>query len=198
MDSRRKAVSEVVVWNGKTYRRYPNSKYKSIRMYFCCGKNKLHRDIWAATYGKIPPNHHIHHKDNNHNNNDISNLLCIPAAEHYALHGAERAKQSVTAEEAARLRAISQKAAEWHRSEEGRLWHREHAKTVLKKARAAINKENWPELNKFCEVCGGAFTTREVQKRVCSRRCNNKKSHATAKAKLAIKGNSGDNKTDPV
>lgn len=196
MESKRKVVSEVIVWNGKTYRRYPNSRHKNIRMYFYCGKNKLHRDIWAAAYGEIPPNHHIHHKDNDHSNNDISNLVCMPAAEHYALHGAERAGKSVTEEQAARLREISRKAAEWHRSEEGRSWHREHAKTVLKKARAAINKENWPELNKLCEVCNSPFITREIQKRICSRKCNNKKSHATAKAKLAIKGNSGDNESN--
>ena len=184
--NKKEVVSEIVIWNGKTYRRYPNSKYKSIRMYFCCGKSRLHRDIWAAIYGEIPKNYHIHHKDNDHNNNDISNLICLPASEHYALHGVQRLGQAVPAEQAARLREISKKAAEWHKTEKGRAWHREQAKTVLKKARSAINKGNWPELNKLCEVCNSAFTTREVQKRVCSRRCNNKKSHATARAKRAM------------
>jgi hypothetical protein len=86
----------------------------------------------------------------------------------------------------------------WHKSEEGRAWHREHAKTALKKARNAINKANWPELNKFCEICNGAFTTREVQKKVCSRRCNNRKCHTTARKKRAMLKKVENNKLNPV
>lgn len=45
-----------------------------------------HRRVWRENHGPIPRGYHIHHIDGNHFNNDISNLQCVTAQEHYDIH----------------------------------------------------------------------------------------------------------------
>lgn len=50
-----------------------------------------HRKIWEEANGPIPKDvfgrsYHIHHLDGDIENNDISNLLCLSAKDHYLLH----------------------------------------------------------------------------------------------------------------
>ena len=49
----------------------------------------MHRKIYEQHYGKIPDGYHIHHKDGNHANNDVHNLQCVTAQEHYDIHKAQ-------------------------------------------------------------------------------------------------------------
>lgn len=53
--------------------------------------NYSYRKIWERNFGPIPiddlgRSYHIHHIDGNRNNNDVTNLLCLSAEEHYLLH----------------------------------------------------------------------------------------------------------------
>lgn len=79
----------VIVYNGKNYTRYGNSKY-----YWHHGKWKeppvsLHVQIWKDNYGEIPKGYIVHHKDGNADNNGLSNLECITEKEHKARHYAD-------------------------------------------------------------------------------------------------------------
>lgn len=83
---------ETVIYNGKKYHRYPDSKRRHLRVYFWRHDKwkeppvALHRQIYIDTYGEIPKGHHIHHKDENPFNNTIENLECISPSEHNKKH----------------------------------------------------------------------------------------------------------------
>lgn len=54
-------------------------------------KNEVYRKVWIEHYGPIPKDErgksfHIHHIDGDGNNNDISNLMCLSAEDHFKLH----------------------------------------------------------------------------------------------------------------
>jgi hypothetical protein len=100
-------------------------------MYFYATRPRrgfLHRHVWEDHHGPIPPKHDVHHIDRNTLNNAIDNLECIPKAKHAAQHLSARSK---TPEHLAHLDAIRPLTKAWHASEEGRQWHREHARKRL-------------------------------------------------------------------
>ena len=160
--------SEVVVYEGTTFRRYPDSPHLDVRRYFRdCRFRLLHRVIYEDCVGPIPDGMHIHHVDEDTANNEPENLRLVSAVEHNALHWTpERAARQ--REHAERIRPL---AAEWHGTDEGRAWHREHAE------RMGLGKG--PERDFTCERCGEAFKSRK-----CSnvRFCSNKYRTAARKA----------------
>lgn len=46
----------------------------------------LHQEVWKAINGPIPDGFDVHHRDDDKTNNDISNLACLPKAEHTRLY----------------------------------------------------------------------------------------------------------------
>ena len=89
--SRRGVPIETVEWNGKVYRRYPESNRPSNRDYFVRGEGRklllLHREIWEETHGPIPEGMHIHHVDGDPGNNALENLECMDRRAHLKMHG---------------------------------------------------------------------------------------------------------------
>jgi hypothetical protein len=84
------AESEVVVFNGVKFRRYPNAKNKAHQRYYVAGQHyckrgitTLHREVWKAANGPIPPGYDVHHKDGNTLNNALDNLECLTRSEHH-------------------------------------------------------------------------------------------------------------------
>lgn len=104
--------------------------------YFKRGGKYLHRAIWEFHNGSIPEKHHIHHIDHNKENNELENLECVLGKEHNSYHSKLDKKGKSLSTEA--LTA----AAKWHKSEEGRIWHSEHA-----------SRER-PKNNLTCVQCG--------------------------------------------
>lgn len=162
------ARTEVIVFNGVKFYRYPDAKQWAHRSYFKPhvgdakrGVNALHVEIWRATYGDVPPGHHVHHRDENPLNNDIGNLECLPHSAHASLHGQTRtdAERAHLAEILSRVRPL---AVEWHRSDEGREWHKEHAKVSI------LTR---PKLARTCEYCGAEYWARQSYARFCSTLC---------------------------
>jgi hypothetical protein len=49
-------------------------------------RHLLHRAVWEHHNGTIPEGWDIHHRDEDKTNNDISNLECLPKAEHTRLY----------------------------------------------------------------------------------------------------------------
>lgn len=129
---------ESVEFNGIVFRRYPDARQASHRRYFkpsgwfiAHGVQALHQEIWKAENGPIPKGHEIHHRSKDYSDNSIGNLELVTSEKHDAAHSAERSKRSRSAQQRAHLERIRPLASDWHRSEEGREWHRKHVKDSL-------------------------------------------------------------------
>jgi hypothetical protein len=127
-------------FNGGLYRMWPSERYLAR------GGKRLHRDVWSTAFGAIPKGCHIHHRDNDTLNNALANLECVPASEHLS-ETWHRTKAGTTRHFGDSAR---EKAAEWHRSDEGRLWHKRQAERQQ-------NWKKWERAPKACEQCGSEF-----------------------------------------
>lgn len=103
-------------------------------------KNKatvsLHKYVWEKHNGPVPEGVVVHHKDHNPLNNDVSNLELMNVKEHSRYHIEKRiAEGSINVAES--LELAREAAKDWHRSEKGRAWHREHALRSIQKKRSS-------------------------------------------------------------
>ena len=144
------------VTSGKKY--YYNS---SLRKY-------LHQYIWIKEYGEIPKGHEVHHIDLNPFNNSLENLRLLTIEEHKKIHA------DVSWDEDRRKWArenLAQnarpKASEWHKSDEGREWHKKHFEHTKDKL--------FQEKEFICECCKEPFkAVNKGVNRFCSNRCKSK------------------------
>jgi hypothetical protein len=130
-------------WGGVLYRLWPKEKYLAKGG---PGERRLHRKVWAAAFGPIPAECHIHHRDGDPLNNAFANLECMPANEHlsvewYKLHPKGHRHFSENAKRG---------AAEWHASPEGSVWHSIHAT----ESRSWLK---WKREPAKCLHCGAEF-----------------------------------------
>lgn len=121
-------------FDGGLYRLWPGETYLAR------GGKRLHRDAWQDAFGSIPDGCHIHHRDGNVLNNRLENLECVPAAQHCSDSHAKRKSIAFTA-------YARKRAADWHKSDEGRLWHKRQAKR-------AKSWTKWKREERPCEQCG--------------------------------------------
>lgn len=157
-------TAEVVVYDGITYRRYPDSPRRTDRVYFTPaggrkrGKLRLHEQIWTDKHGPIPHGYHVHHADHEPLNNEPGNLECIPRADHHRHHVTDPARAEQLRQHADDMRPL---ASAWHGSEAGRAWHAEHGRRVAagRTPKACT-----------CEHCGAAYESVHPG-RFCSPRC---------------------------
>ena len=125
---------------------------------------RLHVYIWEYYNGPVPKGYHVHHKDFDKNNNEIENLELLTASEHSSLHGQswdeERLKKSAKI-----LKEFAiPKATEWHKSEEGREWHKKHYEQMQDKLHRKTTF--------VCLNCGKEFEAEpNGQNRYCSNNC---------------------------
>ena len=129
-------------------------------------RTRLHIYVWEYYNNcKVPKGFDIHHKDMNKDNNDISNLECISRSRHNKLHGEllteeQREKKRKNMDINARPAAI-----EWHKSEEGRAWHKEQYSKTL----GSVNRK---KVKMICEYCGAEYETYSNENnRFCSNNC---------------------------
>lgn len=164
----KRAKSETITLNGVRFRRYPDSSRWCDRMYYNPGiaarkrgVRRLHSELWISRHGPIPKDHVVHHRDGNPLNNDPDNLECIHRDEHYELHAAEKRIPTGDTDHLKKIRLL---ASEWHRSEEGRSWHREHGKACWDGKRKRRER---------CEHCDKIYWTRSMhgRERFCSINC---------------------------
>lgn len=160
---------ETVEFNGRKYRRYPESQNPTHRKYFGRAGARLHRDVWIYHNGSIPDGHHIHHIDGDTGNNDISNLECIPASDHRAEHKDELLHRNKSERQLRHLNDIRVKATEWHKSDEGREWHKQHVMESL--AKAWGKPRDYPEIKMQCHWCGGEMVGKTARRRFCKSAC---------------------------
>lgn len=127
-------------FDGGLYRMWPSEAYLAR------GGKRLHRDVWKTAFGPIPKGCHIHHRDGNVLNNKLENLECVPSSEHLSESWAKRVKP----EDGWFSATARNKAAEWHSSPEGRLWHKRNAAK-------SKNWTKWKREEKPCDHCGTKF-----------------------------------------
>lgn len=164
------AEVDAIEYNGIVFRRYPDSNNPADRKYYRPsgthikdGVEALHREVWKDHNGEIPDGHHIHHKDGDPTNNDIENLECVSPQEH-----AERHPDIGGVESEEHHEKMLEAAKGWHKSDEGREWHKEHWEESLGKA--------FDETERECDQCGDIFTdgSSHNQTRFCSNACKAK------------------------
>ena len=123
---------------------------------------RLHRYMWMKYYGEIPKGFEVHHKDGNKDNNEIENLELLTKDKHLAWH-AENIPEELKIKWKDSLKAARPKAAEWHKSEEGRKWHSEIAAISWEKRKAQKYK---------CKNCGSEFESKKIGTvKFCSPSC---------------------------
>ena len=151
---------DVAIFNGLKFRRDKKTGY-----YLNAKTHKrLHVYIWEYFNGVIPTGYHVHHKDFDKSNNNIENLVLLTAKEHLSLHGNswdnDRYEQQIkNLNENARP-----KASEWHKSEAGREWHKEHYEHM----KAVLHKQT----EFTCKNCGKVFKAQSMgQNKFCSNKC---------------------------
>lgn len=156
---------DIAVFNGVRYRRDKKSGYYLHTLSGGRTGTRLHRDVYEFYNGKIPKGHDIHHIDHNKNNNEIENLQLLEAHEHKLVHAAE-----MTDERKEWMREnLSENARPmanlWHKSEDGREWHKQHYEQMKDRLRVKM---------KFtCEECGKEFEAlTNGRNRFCSKACS--------------------------
>ena len=154
-------------FNGiKFYKRADNAYW-----YSCTPVNGkrvyMHRYVWEYYNKPIPKDYAIHHIDLNRDNNDISNLQYLPKKEHAKLHANLNKQNEETVKKwHGNLEKAQEKAKEWHKSEEGRKWHKEHAK-----------KFNFGHLDygtETCLMCGKVYKVKRAKQKFCCAACKAK------------------------
>jgi hypothetical protein len=146
-----KKIVPVQIFNGRTYYQYEGR-------YFTSGTKKMHREVWSFYNGEIPKGHHIHHIDGDVTNNDISNLQLMEASAHLIMEGKKRHKDNPEWSKQFYTKGIEM-AKEWHKSPEGKEWHRQNAINAFEKRKihtlicSVCQKQyetKWNTISKFC------------------------------------------------
>lgn len=167
---------DIVTYRGVVYRRYPDSPRRTDRVYFTPngserkrGRGRLHEEVYRDAYGPIPEGCVVHHRDEQSLNNDPANLVAVSRSGHLKHHtglGAPR-------EALDRARALSHA---WHRTEDGRAWHRQRA--------VEQRFGHWQRIPLVCAQCGTTFTAADTpnargKHRYCSPSCSAKHRRAS-------------------
>ena len=128
-----------------------------------CPKIRAHQWVWKYHHSIIPKGYHIHHRNENKSDNRIENLELIEGSRHASIHSSkpenrERARKLVD-----KIRPLSK---DWHSSEEGKAWHRQHAKN--------IGFGQNPMRDYICDHCSNAYQSNVPSlnhSRFCSNNC---------------------------
>ncbi len=172
---------EAVEFNGKRYRRYPDSPHVHLQKYFMRYRGLLHRDVWEFHNGPIADGMAIHHKNGNTLDNDIGNLELVSPKQHAAAHAtAARAEAN-----RGRLSAGRDAAKSWHKSPEGRAWHRKNALTSIGKGGWKYHPQK--RVEQICATCGLEYKAIK-HSRFCGARCQRVESNKRHNAKRVPKG----------
>jgi hypothetical protein len=148
-----------ITFAGRKYRL--SGKYYRKDQWSKDGPANLHRAVWVEHRGNIPNGFEVHHRDGDSFNNAIGNLELISRSAHRRLHLLEKHRDGKMAPPSTHA---LRRAAEWHRSAEGREWHRNHAINMRRKMHRAI-----------CRICSREFPTPQpTRAKYCHPNCRAK------------------------
>ncbi len=145
-----------------TIQEFDGLRYYKCGEYFQRAGKRLHIVVWEAYYGPRPPRVHVHHIDRNKSHNAHTNLGALAIGPHVREHMEDPGRREQLA---AVLRLSWRKARRWHRSRDGRLWHREHYDDV----KESLHKKRY---HHWCAQCGEKFYSNlRVRSKFCGRNC---------------------------
>jgi len=125
---------------------------------------RLHTYVWEFYNGPVPKGYHVHHIDHNPDNNEIENLQLLSEHEHLCLHASLESK-AVARENL--MKYALPAACDWHRSEEGKQWHKVHNKLANEAAVKDV-------VTLVCQACGKEYQVPRFcseGSRFCSNNC---------------------------
>lgn len=155
--------------DGYKFRKDNKSGYYLCTRQIDGSRPRLHVYMWESRRGDVPKGDEIHHSDENKDNNEIDNLVCMTRKEHLAWH-AERISDEQRRISIENLEKARDKASAWHKSEEGREWHREHSAKYL-------NHDKRFTLT--CSNCGKEYKSAREWSKFCSSNCQTKHRYKT-------------------
>lgn len=146
---------------------YKFRKDKKRGYWYCSVLHKyLHVYVYEKYNGKIKKGYEVHHKDKNKDNNNIDNLILLSVHEHRELHANELTEKDKEWRRKNLNDNARPKACEWHKSEEGRKWHKEHFQNM---------KDKLFTLKDFkCLQCGKEYQSVQIESKFCCNACKSK------------------------
>lgn len=148
-----------VRYRGVLYNPKPEGYFKARREH---GGELLHRAVWLAERGPIPDGFHVHHINGNKADNRVENLAIMAAADHSKYHAPDNKWVGSEANKL-QLRTAAKRAIEWHQSDAGREWHRQHGRTNWAKRKS---------VGATCQECGTGYETFYPSRSMfCSKNC---------------------------
>lgn len=149
-----------IAWRGFWYHRMPAGHYRHAR-----GK-MLHREIYEAHFGAIPPGMDIHHVDGDPGNNEPSNLEAVSRSEHVREHGPERYAGYAAAPKIGKCSVCGEETKSVGTKPSSYCSHR----CYMRAYRA--EKPRAPLIAFTCKRCGATGEAKR-KRQFCSRRCKN-------------------------
>ena len=157
---------ETATFNGYSFRRDKKTGYFLSSVAIGNKRKRLHVYVWEYYNGNIPKGYHVHHIDGDKNNNEIENLCILTASQHEKLHMSEKSEEAKQQIKRNLIEKAVPKAVEWHKSAEGREWHKKHGVEVF---------ANLEPVEYVCSYCHKHFKTKnrygKDQNTFCSNNC---------------------------
>ena len=133
---------DIAKYNGYEFRLDKTTGYYLSTKKIGERRKRLHCYVWETeTENEIPSGYAIHHKDHNKNNNEIDNLQIVTSSEHAKIHGQALTEEQKIARKNNIIQNVIPKSVEWHKSEDGREWHKEHYEQM---------KDKWYKKTSLC------------------------------------------------
>lgn len=145
-----------------TIQEFDGERFYLCGSYFQHRGKRLHVAVWKYHNGDIPKGYHVHHLDGDRTNNQIENLFLIPAGVHSSWHQHEEKQREY---QKWHIKDMQELAKEWHKSDEGREFHKKLAKKQW---------ENPEPITYVCTECGKEFQSLHHygdENRFCSNNC---------------------------
>lgn len=156
---------ETATFNGYSFRLDKKTGYYLSSKPIGKKRKRLHVYVWEYYNGVIPGGYHVHHIDESKDNNEIENLQLLTASEHEALHWTTMSEERLEKARENVIKNAMPKAKAWHKSEQGREWHKIHG--VEAYASRSYNEY-------VCTYCGNTFRTKNCYNSASNTFCSNK------------------------
>ena len=131
---------------------------------------RAHQWVWLNHHFKAPKGYHIHHINDNKSDNRIENLELIKGSRHLGYHMIKHMLDPSKKQKLQKLcETIRPLTKAWHKSAEGRAWHKFHA--------IKSNFGNWDPIKYECQECNKEYWSKLKAKgrtRFCSNACKSK------------------------
>ena len=158
-----KENNDVAIFNGYKFRRDKSTGYYLSSKKINGKRKRLHVYVWEYFFGEIEEGFHVHHVEEDKSKNDIADLELMQGTEHIKLHANNFVKDNYDAIIENLNENARPKASEWHGSDEGKEWHKEHYENMKHKLHMEIERN--------CDYCNKVYIGKSSRSKFCSNKC---------------------------